>query len=101
MVMQSFSMHVKAFAADEDASGSSSLGDFDLSDTCHGQGACGDRVTDVNIACRPTNTEWDGSQACLANSFVFEGTGCGSEVDMDCNDTDTCESLGSFLGLIQ
>jgi len=84
---------VKAFAAEGDACSSRPLGNCDLPDTCHGKGAGVDRVMDVSIVRRPTDMEWDGSHACLADSFVIEGTGWGSDVDTVCNDPDTCKGM--------
>jgi len=82
---------VEAFAAAGDACGSSPLGDCALPDTCHG--ACADRVMDVSIVCCPADMEWDGSHDCLADFFVVERTDCGSDVDTDCDNPDTCEGM--------
>ncbi len=86
-------IHVKAFTAEGDACSSNPLGDCDLPDTCHGKGASVDPAW-MSVLCAILPI-WNGMVAMLVRPFFFvvEGTGCGSDVDTDCDDPDTCEGM--------
>ncbi len=72
-------------------------------DTCDASGECLDNFEPPNTPCGDQGTPCrfddfcDGGGTCLDKGFWTEGTPCGSSLDTECDNPDTCNASGSCL----